>query len=142
MLEYKTKRTTRYRSNKSVFEAFSHNNYCSLRGGRGGGVNDMVFHLMRNIFQARGVVLAALIDFCLFRQKHMLPRKRSVAMPYGIALKQRFFSFFVYSFSFARNKRERINKKKFSISYYIPIILIMRNSSIYMIKIFRYSLKS
>ena len=69
----------------------------------------MAYRFMRSIFQARGVVLAALKDFCLFRQKHMLPRKRSVAMPYGIALKQRFFSFFVYSFSFARNKRERMN---------------------------------
>ena len=47
------------------FVAFSHNNYCSLRGGRGGGVNDMEFHLKRNIFQMRGVVLAALKDFCL-----------------------------------------------------------------------------
>ena len=74
----------------------------------------MVFHLKRNIFQMRGVVLAALIDFAYFRQKYVLPRKRSVAMPYGIAVRQRFFSFLVRFFLFC-SQQKRKNKQTIKI---------------------------
>jgi len=61
---------------------------------------------------------------CFSRAERFLPkigkntcyRVNGLCDAEGIAMIQRFFSFFVYSFSFARNKRERINKKEFIIS--------------------------
>jgi hypothetical protein len=61
---------------------------------------------MRNILQTRGVVLAALRDFCLNRQKQILPRKRSNTAEGSIRICEVFFSL-VYFFSFASQTKEK-----------------------------------